>query len=74
MSGFLDNLPGEFGQRQKQIKKRTAPPSVPAVVIWHVIRCPMCKSENIKVVGTKRPVRYHKCDDCGHKFKSVEKK
>jgi len=41
-------------------------------VIYHVLRCPDCQSEDVVVVRTERPVRYHKCWGCGHTFKSVE--
>lgn len=42
-------------------------------VIYHVLRCPKCKSPKIRVYRTMLPVRYHKCHECGHRFKSVEK-
>lgn len=41
-------------------------------VIYHVIRCPKCRSKNTHVASTRRPIRQHKCDDCGHPFKSIE--
>lgn len=41
-------------------------------VTFHVVRCPLCQSEETKVTSTQRPVRYHKCEKCGHNFKSVE--
>ena len=41
-------------------------------IIWHVIRCPKCKSTKTSVTKTCRPIRYHKCSDCGYNFKSVE--
>lgn len=70
--GFLDNLPDlGIGDDNIKRKKKTAPPKIEAI-IWKPIRCPECKSANTKVVRTKRPIRYHKCGDCGHNFKSVE--
>jgi len=42
-------------------------------VYWHVIRCPYCKSKKVPVCHTNRPIRYHKCVDCGETFKSVER-
>jgi transposase-like protein len=49
------------------------PPDPDRGVIYHVVRCPNCGSDHCKVTSTRRPVRYHRCDDCGHTFKSVEK-
>lgn len=53
-------------------------PEVPAgCVIYHPLRCPACRSTKH---STSRPrdgnrsgrLRYHKCKDCGHKFRSFE--
>jgi len=41
-------------------------------VRYKVIRCPKCGSDSTKVASTKRPIRSHKCLDCGFPFKSVE--
>ena len=41
-------------------------------IIWYVIKCPKCKSTKVPVTKTCRPIRYHKCSDCGYNFKSVE--
>jgi len=41
-------------------------------VIYHIVRCPKCGGDRTKIVRTDRPVRYHKCGECGHGFKSVE--
>ena len=80
--GFLDDvhidLPGGGGRRRRPVRpvKKKLPVSTgPArvrVVIWHVIKCPKCKSKNVRCYATKRPLRYHKCKDCGYSFKSVE--
>lgn len=68
MEGFLDDLPVDedlgFGKPQK--KKSDD------VVYYHKVRCPKCGSENVTVETTRKPIRYHKCQDCGHTFKSVE--
>lgn len=42
-------------------------------VQYHLVRCPGCGGEKCRVYRTLRPVRYHKCGDCGLSFKSVEK-
>ena len=42
-------------------------------IIWYVIKCPRCGSTKAPVTKTCRPIRYHKCSDCGYNFKSVEK-
>lgn len=36
--------------------------------------CPECRSARTRVTSTRRPVRHHKCRDCNHCFKSIEKK
>ena len=42
-------------------------------VIYHVIKCPKCGSDNTKILTTKRPIRYHACSECGHGFRSIER-
>jgi len=42
-------------------------------VPFYVLRCPACTSTNTRTTSTRRPVRYHRCRDCGHTFKSVER-
>jgi predicted Zn-ribbon and HTH transcriptional regulator len=44
-----------------------------AAVLFVPVRCPRCKSDNLKCYGNKLPIRYHDCKDCGCRFKSVEK-
>jgi len=79
MDAFLDNLPGDLGKRPKGRRRKRAvrkgPGKAPGhkPVIYHVVKCPVCDSAKCPVVRTVRPVRYHKCVDCGHRFKSVEK-
>jgi len=42
-------------------------------VVYHVLRCPLCGSDQVRITHTARPVRRHKCRACGHAFKSVER-
>ena len=42
-------------------------------VIYHVLRCPKCDGTRCPVTHTDRPIRHHKCEDCGHPFQSVER-
>lgn len=56
---------------------RAPEPSVNQGVVYHVIRCPQCKSRNTQVTSTPKAanapqVRYHRCRECGHPFKSSE--
>lgn len=60
--GFMDDTPTIRGKGYRR----------PKAVIYHVIVCPVCKCRNCPVVKTEKPIRYHKCNDCGHNFKSVE--
>ena len=41
-------------------------------VIFPRLRCPWCRSKKVKTTSTQKPVRYHKCSDCGYPFKSVD--
>jgi len=68
-NGFLDDLPELDMPGARRAKRREKEKAV----IWHIIHCPKCGSKNVPVHTTKRPVRYHICSDCGHKFKSVER-
>ena len=42
-------------------------------VSYRPVRCPRCRSKEVPINHTAGRVRYHKCDDCGKTFKSVEK-
>jgi transcriptional regulator NrdR family protein len=41
-------------------------------VLYHVVRCPRCGSDQTRVTSTRRPIRHHKCHECGLRFKSHE--
>ena len=43
------------------------------VVHFHPLKCPACGSQRVRVTSTRLPVRQHKCKECGHPFKSVER-
>ena len=78
-NGFLDNLPdlGLKGSSLPRKKKRQKQPEKTinrqAPIIWQPVKCPECGSEKVPVHTTRKPIRYHKCDDCGCRFKSVER-
>jgi predicted RNA-binding Zn-ribbon protein involved in translation (DUF1610 family) len=42
-------------------------------IIYYPLRCPKCKSKDIKTHTSRPPVRYHKCKKCGFNFRSIEK-
>gem|GEM_PF-6773545 len=44
-----------------------------AAVYYVRVRCPRCDSKECPVYSTDQPVRYHRCADCGLRFKSVER-
>ena len=50
--------------------------SGPKLIVYPVILCPVdqggCGSSSTKVTSTRRPMRHHKCRDCGFTFKSME--
>jgi len=52
----------------------TGPPDISpgGAVRYQIVRCPKCGSDRTRITSTTRPIRRHKCKDCGHPFKSVE--
>ena len=36
------------------------------------LKCPKCKSKNVRCYSSHPPIRYHVCNKCGHNFKSLE--
>lgn len=42
-------------------------------VAFFVLACPNCGSRNVSTSKVIPPLRRHKCRDCRHAFKSVEK-
>ena len=74
-NGFLDDMPdlGMGGARPKR-KKRPAPKVThEGPVLWQPVKCPECGGSNCPVHTTRKPIRYHKCTDCGCLFKSIER-
>jgi len=77
-NGFLDDLPdlGISSAKRRKKKKVDQKQAVryPAVIRYTKVKCPRCHSERTQVYSHKKgnPIRYHKCLDCGFRFKSVE--
>lgn len=46
----------------------------PKPVRYQILCCPECGSEKTRVTKTERPVRHHKCKDCGATFKTTEER
>jgi len=42
-------------------------------IIVYPIKCPRCGSKKVYRYKSDLPVRYYKCKNCGHNFKSIEK-
>jgi len=36
------------------------------------LKCPKCRSKNVRCYSSHPPIRYHICNKCGHNFKSLE--
>ena len=36
------------------------------------LRCPKCRSKDVRCYSSHPPVRYHICHKCGYNFKSLE--
>lgn len=54
-------------------KKKRNYQSTSDCVVFVPVKCPLCGSKNIHCYGRSDIVRYHECQDCKKKFKSVEK-
>ena len=66
--------PEDRWQEKSAEQEKTPEPEISpgGAVIYRPVRCPKCNSLKVKVTSTRRPVRHHKCEDCGERFKSVE--
>jgi len=58
--------------KQKPIRRNNDNSSKAYGVIYYPIKCPNCGSKNVKCYASAPPTRYHKCKDCGKRFKSME--
>ena len=36
------------------------------------LKCPKCKSKDVRCYSSHPPIRYHVCNKCRHNFKSLE--
>lgn len=36
------------------------------------VRCPRCRARKPRTYGQDRRIRYHECQKCGHKYRSLE--
>ncbi|MHC4617230.1 MAG: hypothetical protein ACYTEQ_05705 [Planctomycetota bacterium] len=74
-NGFLDDLPELGPPARKRRGRRKGRRQASQEVVYYVRpRCPQCRSPRVPVYDSShKPVRYHKCSDCGHCFKSVER-
>lgn len=58
----------------REAKNPQKAPQDNKVAQYHIIVCDICGSSDTKIYRTVRPYRYHKCNACGHSFKSKETK
>jgi uncharacterized Zn finger protein len=52
--------------------ERAETPLEDHAVIYRPVRCPKCGGANTRVTKTAKPKRWHRCEDCGAGFRSVE--
>lgn len=72
MDDFLDDLP-DLDLPDPPKRRPLHEQKDPDCVLWTRVRCPKCGSTDCPVYNsTNIPIRYHKCHQCGHSFKSVE--
>lgn len=83
MSKSFHSRPGGWFGDYRRPRAEPAPPAKPDELMEPVvivepppIRCPQCKSVNIKIYGTDKKVnpvlRYRVCRNCGYKFQSIQ--
>ena len=76
--GILDELPDISAEKQPHCRKKqpilTDNRRLPLVTEPPRMRCPKCKSLNLRTYGTVTTPkhRYRQCRDCGFQFVSVE--
>ncbi len=58
---------------QEPIVETRGPNDDGLAVPYVKMSCPACNSDAVRVTSTRRPIRQHKCSDCGHTFQSREK-
>lgn len=69
--GFLDDMPGSGTKRKRAREVEIEPEDI--LVRYTRVKCPNCRSYRVPVYCSNHlPVRYHKCEECGMRFKSVE--
>jgi len=69
--GFLDDIPGGGTKKKRHRQDEIEPEDI--LVRYTRIKCPKCHSYRVPVYCSRNlPVRYHKCEECGLRFKSVE--
>ena len=65
-------------KKQRQNKEEPKPVGRPPIedidygVLYFPLKCPKCKSKDVKCHTSKPPIRYHTCNNCGYRFKSIE--
>lgn len=62
-------LNGYIQEKAKTILKDNAPYGI----FYYPIKCPKCKTKNVKCYSVRPGVRYYRCKDCKWKFKAIEK-
>jgi transposase-like protein len=58
-------------QAEEQNEPSGIDPDAP--VAYQITHCPHCGSGCTKVTSTRKPIRHHKCMECGKTFKSHER-
>ncbi len=71
-SAWPDPASQESGVRSQEPAESTAE-SGEIAVPYVRMRCPLCKSPKLRVTSTRGPIRWHRCGECEHKFKSFER-
>lgn len=76
-NGFLNDIPDldlPKGGHKKRRRPKPSPEPANVVVYYTRVKCPQCNGLRCPVYNSNHlPVRYHRCLDCGFRFKSVER-
>ena len=71
-TNWLNNKHNRDDDFQEKIVGRPPNDSEDYGVKFIPLRCPKCRSKDVRCYSSHPPIRYHICQKCGYNFKSVE--
>jgi len=68
--GWIGKKPGRKDRERAAAEAKSEAKA--EAVFWIPIRCSDCRSPDYQTYKSAAPVRYHRCRECGARFKSIE--